>query len=68
MRNPKRINRILRKIEFIRQEYPDLRLSQLLHNTWQFEFHTEDDKFEENLEEFIKNNTKKIYQPNAFTS
>ena len=68
MRNPKRINRILRKIEFIRQEYPDLRLSQLLYNTWQFEFHTEDDKFEENLEEFIKNNTKKIYQPNAFTT
>lgn len=68
MRDQKRIDKLLRKIWFIRKQYPDLRLAQLLHNTWQFEFHTEDDKLDANLDKFIEEHTTLKYLPEAFNS
>lgn len=56
MRNPKRIPKILNKIEEIWKEYPDLRLGQLISNMsdrspWPL-FYIEDDELIERLEEF----------------
>jgi uncharacterized protein YihD (DUF1040 family) len=49
MRNPKRINKILRLIEEIWEDNPDLRLTQLLLNTGELNYYTEDDKLTEAL-------------------
>lgn len=34
MRDPERIDRVLRKIRFIWKKYPDMRFGQLMENLW----------------------------------
>ena len=61
MRDPKRIKRILKMIEEVWVEMPDLRLGQLLH--WVVGdpecdmFNVEDDLVEQNLERWGKSGT-----------
>ena len=54
MRDPKRIKRILKKIEVIWIEYPDFRLTQLIMNALALSrdpYHIEDDKLEKALDD-----------------
>jgi len=56
MRNPKRINRILRLIKKIWVKNPDLRLGQLIDNAIRDydTFYTEDDTLEIRLRKYYK--------------
>lgn len=56
MRDPKRIDRILKQIEKIWIDNPDLRLMQLLGNCWPAGDHysREDDELEKRLSELYK--------------
>lgn len=51
MRNPKRIKPLLKKIEQIWKEYPDLRFCQLIGNVTPYDnYWVEDDDLEKRLE------------------
>jgi len=60
MKNTKRIKRILTKVESIWKQYPDLRFYQLvsdiLSDNKYSHYYTEDDVFENQLNEFIERN------------
>ena len=61
MRDPKRIKRILDKIEIIWTKYPDLRLNQLIYyltpRNSDALYSFEDDKFENALDAYISHNS-----------
>lgn len=68
-RDPKRIKRILNKIEKIWENYPDFRLSQIICNSISESqkdnlFHLEDDKLEFGIDELAK----KVNLPNGWKS
>jgi hypothetical protein len=56
MRDPKRIKPLLKLIEEIWVQYPDLRLCQLIGNCWVAgdNYHREDDELEKRLKEVYK--------------
>ena len=56
MRDPKRIDRLLKRIKQIWKKYPDLRLLQLLGNCFpaQDNYYVEDDELEIRLREIYK--------------
>ena len=64
MRNPKRIDRILKQIGILWKKIPDQRFMQIIANfkrTFKYptdSFYVEDDKFEKDLIKFTKLNTK----------
>ena len=56
-RDPKRIKKILKKIEYIWTKYPALRLGQMICNAFpevQDTYYIEDELLEEKLDKFIK--------------
>jgi len=58
MRDPKRIDRILKLIKEIWKNNPDLRLTQLIMNALQMNqdpYYVEDDKLEKKLKEYYYN-------------
>ena len=54
MRNPKRIKKILKEIEFIWEDFPDFRLGQLIGNVLQDPtlYYIEDDQLVEMLKKY----------------
>jgi uncharacterized protein YihD (DUF1040 family) len=69
MRNPKRIEPLLKQIKELWQKYPDLRLTQLLSNVaitggWSDNdlYHLEDDKLSDAILKFELNSYEKTYK------
>ena len=60
MRDPKRVNKILKRVEAVWKKTPQLRLAQLIlnleHITERPLYHLEDDELAEALEEMYKAN------------
>lgn len=56
MREPNRIDIILKRLEKVWKKYPDLRLSQLIVNVYSSDlnYYIEDEDFIENIEEYYK--------------
>lgn len=56
MRDPNRIDDILKRLEKVWKKYPDLRISQLIVNVYSSDlnYYIEDEDFIENIEEYYK--------------
>jgi len=55
MRDPKRIPKILKRLQKVWNKNPDLRLAQLLGNVWRGDpYYVEDEKFITEIEELYK--------------